>query len=114
MTVTFLNNDPTNQPFLTQTWDQSIDAALLAQLKQSASIPYNFDNIKDLIRCMRNTIQHHQDIFIANKQQYFSTPLAVLTYFEKQHPNLLLYLYQKLRSHPEITRQSIYLKDFIK
>ncbi|GAM26444.1 hypothetical protein SAMD00019534_096190 [Acytostelium subglobosum LB1] len=100
-------------PYPGDTWDSAIDAQLLKELTQGVAVAYKFDMTKDLIRCIRNAIHHHQDIFVdkIKRLHYFDTEQAAYQYFEDRLPNLLLYLYQRLGQVIELVG-SPYLSEF--
>ncbi|EFA84308.1 putative protein serine/threonine kinase [Heterostelium album PN500] len=91
-------NTHNNQTYLKESWDKSIDQNLLSVLNEGSQ--YNFNNVKDLVRCIRNSIHHYQEIFPdANNKKilWFKNQHIAFEYFEKRHPTLLIYLYQYFR-----------------
>ncbi|KAK5575926.1 hypothetical protein RB653_007061 [Dictyostelium firmibasis] len=133
-------------PFLSKPWNQLIDPTLIEhitnkqnQLNNSNSNNnnnnnnnlslsgkkfyfYDYSQVKDLVRCIRNTIQHHKEIqrLISqsngnNKQEVLDcleSQETVLSYFEEKVPDLLLFLYQKFKKHLD-SKSLIYFNDLI-
>ncbi|EGC33620.1 hypothetical protein DICPUDRAFT_80608 [Dictyostelium purpureum] len=108
------------KPYLTRPWNQLIDKVLLDNIssKQQGSnskrsIFYQYDQIKDLVRCIRNTIQHHKEIQkliqsndnnkVNNETiiKSLETQEDVLKYFELKFPDLLFFLYNKFKYSSE-------------
>ncbi|GAM20179.1 hypothetical protein SAMD00019534_033540 [Acytostelium subglobosum LB1] len=108
---TFLNTTTDKQRFLRQSWNMSIDSKLLDQLNQETQ--YNFNNVKDLVRCIRNTTLHHHQLFTDSSKTstFFTSQQSAFQYFEQRHPSLVLHLYQRLRTSTTDV-QSDNLKEF--
>ncbi|KAM9960689.1 hypothetical protein ACTFIW_009836 [Dictyostelium discoideum] len=134
----------TSTPFLSKPWNQLIDPTLIEHItnKQNqlsgggGSIGnnsltlsgkkfyfYDYSQVKDLVRCIRNTIQHHKEIqrlisqspSSSNKQEVLDclgSQELVLSYFEEKVPDLLLFLYQKFKKHLD-SKSLIYFNDLI-
>ncbi|GAM26476.1 hypothetical protein SAMD00019534_096510 [Acytostelium subglobosum LB1] len=109
---TYLNHfvlaDGSKQAFLVEGWDRSIDPVLLSKLKVKVTLPYRYESVKDLVRCIRNSIVHHQDILLDTKRPLFESQQAAWSYFDSKFPTLLIYLYRQLSINPDPT----YLADF--
>ncbi|EFA84307.1 putative protein serine/threonine kinase [Heterostelium album PN500] len=108
-------NTHNNQTYLKESWDKSIDQNLLSVLNEESQ--YNFNNVKDLVRCIRNSIHHHQEIYsdLNKKILWFKNQHIAFEYFEKRHPTLLIYLYQYFRDqHNNNTKKdtSNYLTEY--
>ncbi|GAM20432.1 hypothetical protein SAMD00019534_036070 [Acytostelium subglobosum LB1] len=88
-------------------WNKSIDSMLLDQLKSQ----YDYKSTKDLIRCIRNTIQHHHELFKdAHKTLFFDSQQSAFQYFEQRHPTLIVQLYRRFIN--TVDAQSENLKDY--
>eukprot|EP01133_Synstelium_polycarpum_P002288 gene2288-2595_t len=76
----FLNEDSvSNRSFLSELWNHSFEPALMASLNSTVTFPYRFDSVKDLIRCLRNTIVHHQEVLdLTDHRQFFNSQESVL------------------------------------
>ncbi|EGC40433.1 hypothetical protein DICPUDRAFT_96243 [Dictyostelium purpureum] len=126
--------------FLPKPWNQLIDTTLLEHINYKQNlltqetgkkvIIYQHDQVKDLVRCIRNTIQHHKDIsrIIQNKILPSSTQTqaqatsskeildilasqsSVLNYFEFKIPELFHHLYLKFKK-PEFKSCEHYFED---
>ncbi|KAF2078143.1 hypothetical protein CYY_000527 [Polysphondylium violaceum] len=123
------NDSITGPAYLSKPWNKIIDSQLLEQYnskqqplqQQGIKTFYNFDSIKDLIRCLRNTLQHYQEIkkFLKNSKDSSSSPImehlatqeTVLQYFESKFPDLIFFVYEKLRNNQEF-KSSDFLKEF--
>ncbi|GAM20158.1 hypothetical protein SAMD00019534_033330 [Acytostelium subglobosum LB1] len=107
---TFLNTTTDKQKYLRQSWNMSIDSKLLDQLNQETQ--YNFNNVKDLVRCIRNTTLHHHHLFTDSSKTstFFTSQQSAFQYFEQRHPTLVLHLYHRLRGTTDV--ESDNLKEF--
>ncbi|EGG13830.1 putative protein serine/threonine kinase [Cavenderia fasciculata] len=91
-----------------KTWGTQIDKNLLQFLEQNVKKPYNFESVKDLIRCIRNCLQHFQDIkLVNNRQQYFESSETTFQYFDSLFPHLVINLYIKFRSNPNFLKSNV-------
>ncbi|KAM9971852.1 hypothetical protein ACTFIW_011835 [Dictyostelium discoideum] len=106
--------EPKSEPFLKQTWDKLID---INNLSIGSTSQYQYDQIKDLIRFIRNIIVHHKDIkrLIQQQQQQqqqkqptieqkfinniLTNQDSILFYFESKIPNLIYHLYKQLKEY---------------
>ncbi|EGC31966.1 hypothetical protein DICPUDRAFT_92689 [Dictyostelium purpureum] len=118
-----------NTLYLGKPWNKIIDTVLIdhitnKQKKQKQNNKktyiYNYDSIKDLIRCIRNTIQHHKEIqqiiqeyninhYSNNNNNEaiilsLSSHESVIKYFESKLPDLLFFIYKKLKNHDDFKK----------
>ncbi|GAM20165.1 hypothetical protein SAMD00019534_033400 [Acytostelium subglobosum LB1] len=98
----YLNKVNANQ------WNKSIDSRLLDQHESQ----YNYNSAKDLIRCIRNTTQHHHQLFkdAQKKTLFFDSQQSAFQYFEQRHPTLIVQLYRRFINTDDA--QSDNLKDY--
>ncbi|KYQ90869.1 hypothetical protein DLAC_07740 [Tieghemostelium lacteum] len=138
-TQNFLNTveiSSVKKPYLSKSWNKCIDDILFVQIVKKTTTTtssnnnsnntdkyfYNYDNVRDLIRFIRNTIQHHQEIkqsilhgnpnnsTVIEIAENLSSKESTYAYFESKFPDLFYYLFQKLKL-VEYSR-SIHLKNF--
>ncbi|EAL63023.1 hypothetical protein DDB_G0288803 [Dictyostelium discoideum AX4] len=94
-------------------WNQSLDYQLVDSLsnqieKKVAS--YKFDQLHDLIRFIRNTLQHYNQIYRDLKQilpnsdilESLKSQQSALNYFESKFPTLIIFLFNHFSAIPEI------------
>ncbi|KAM9969883.1 hypothetical protein ACTFIR_001720 [Dictyostelium discoideum] len=94
-------------------WNQSLDYQLVDSLsnqieKKVAS--YKFDQLHDLIRFIRNTLQHYNQIYRDLKQilpnsdilESLKSQQSTLNYFESKFPTLIIFLFNHFSAIPEI------------
>ncbi|EGG21787.1 putative protein serine/threonine kinase [Cavenderia fasciculata] len=88
-------------------WDALIDSNIMEVISAGVSSPYHYENVKDLFRCMRNAIEHHQEIKYRLQQQpstdkkiedVFASRESLFQYFVKQFPMLIVFTYHRLQS----------------
>ncbi|GAM20181.1 hypothetical protein SAMD00019534_033560 [Acytostelium subglobosum LB1] len=89
-------------------WNKSIDSRLLDQLESQ----YNYNSAKDLIRCIRNTTQHHHQLFkdAQKKTLFFDSQQSAFQYFEQRHPTLIVQLYRRFINTDDASSDN--LKDY--
>eukprot|EP01132_Coremiostelium_polycephalum_P004621 gene4621-5772_t len=111
--INFYDNANT-KPYLQSSWNKKFDSNLLENIIQNkidgGNYYYNYDSVKDLVRCIRNTIQHHQDIQRDTDISIFSTQESVMEYFNSRFPDLIPFLYQKFRNSE--FKSSVHLSEF--
>ncbi|GAM20182.1 hypothetical protein SAMD00019534_033570 [Acytostelium subglobosum LB1] len=102
----YLSNDTTK--IVVEHWNKTVDSRLLDQLESQ----YNYNSTKDLIRCIRNTTQHHHQLFkdAQKKTLFFDSQQSAFQYFEQRHPTLIVQLYRRFINTDDA--QSDNLKDY--
>ncbi|GAM20180.1 hypothetical protein SAMD00019534_033550 [Acytostelium subglobosum LB1] len=114
MFITCVFHTTQNQPhsflstIIVDHWNKSIDSTLLDQSKSQ----YNYNSSKDLIRCIRNTTQHHHQLFkdAQKKTLFFDSQQSAFQYFEQRHPTLIVQLYRRFINTDDA--QSDNLRDY--